>query len=129
MKGAVNMQWELNTDKPVYLQLMEYIKADIITGVYKPSDKLPSVRELAAQATVNPNTMQRAFAELEREGLVYSNRTTGRFITSDEELINQLKKQYITGIIEDFLEKMEQLGLDLDEIISYVTKISQNNKK
>ena len=73
--------------------------------------------------------MQRAFAELEREGLVYSNRTTGRFITSDEELINQLKKQYITGIIEDFLEKMEQLGLDLDEIISYVTKISQNNKK
>jgi DNA-binding transcriptional regulator YhcF (GntR family) len=129
MKGAVNMQWELNTDKPVYLQLMEYIKADIITGVYKPGDKLPSVRELAAQATVNPNTMQRAFAELEREGLVYSNRTTGRFITSDEELINQLKKQYITGIIEDFLEKMEQLGLDLDEIISYVTKISQNNKK
>ncbi|CUH93208.1 GntR family transcriptional regulator [Herbinix luporum] len=123
------MQWELNTDKPVYLQLMEYIKADIITGVYKPGDKLPSVRELAAQATVNPNTMQRAFAELEREGLVYSNRTTGRFITSDEELINQLKKQYITGIIEDFLEKMEQLGLDLDEIISYVTKISQNNKK
>ena len=66
MKGAVNMQWELNTDKPVYLQLMEYIKADIITGVYKPGDKLPSVRELAAQATVNPNTMQRAFAELER---------------------------------------------------------------
>lgn len=129
MKGAVSMQWELNTDKPVYLQLMEYIKADIITGVYKPGDKLPSVRELAAQATVNPNTMQRAFAELEREGLVYSNRTTGRFITSDEELINQLKKQYITGIIEDFLEKMEQLGLDLDEIISYVTKISQNNKK
>lgn len=127
MKGAVFiMQWELNTDKPVYLQLVEQIQAEIISGNYKPGDKLPSVRDLATQATVNPNTMQRAMTELERDGLVYTNRTAGRFITSDEDLIKQLKKQYITTIVQDFLDKMKQLGLDLDEIIAYVNKVSEN---
>lgn len=123
------MQWEINTDKPVYLQLVEQIQAEIISGNYKPGNKLPSVRDLAAQATVNPNTMQRAMTELERDGLVYTNRTTGRFITSDEELIKQLKKQYITGIILEFLDKMKLLGLDLNEIISYINKVSDNNTK
>ena len=123
------MQWELNTDKPVYLQLVEQIQAEIISGNYRPGDKLPSVRDLAAQATVNPNTMQRAMTELERDGLVYTNRTTGRFITSDEDLIKQLKKQYITGIIQQFLDKMKQLGLELEEIISYINIVSANNKR
>lgn len=122
------MQWELNSDKPVYMQLMEHIQAGIISGAYKPGDKLPSVREMASQAMVNPNTMQRAMSELEREGLVYANRTAGRFITSDVELINQLKKQYITQIISEFIDKMDQLGLELDEIISYITEISKNKK-
>ena len=123
------MQWELNTDKPVYLQLVEQIQAEIISGNYKPGDKLPSVRDLATEATVNPNTMQRAMAELERDGLVYTNRTTGRFITSDEDLIKQLKEKYITTIIQEFLDRMKQLGLELDEIIAYVNKISENNIK
>ncbi|NLO09039.1 MAG: GntR family transcriptional regulator [Clostridiales bacterium] len=121
------MQWELNTDKPVYLQLVEQIQAEIISGSYKPGDKLPSVRDLAAQATVNPNTMQRAMTELEREGLVYTNRTAGRFITSDEDLIKQLKKQYITSVIQEFLDRMKQLGLELDEIIHYLNIVSDNN--
>ncbi|NLL01035.1 MAG: GntR family transcriptional regulator [Clostridiales bacterium] len=119
------MSWELNTDKPVYLQLVDQIQAEIISGNYKPGDKLPSVRDLAAQATVNPNTMQRAMTELERDGLVYTNRTTGRFITSDEDLIKQLKKQYITRIIEEFLDRMKLLGLELDEIISYVNQVAE----
>lgn len=123
------MQWELNTDKPVYLQLVEQIQAEIISGNYKPGDKLPSVRDLATEATVNPNTMQRAMAELERDGLVYTNRTTGRFITSDEELIKQLKEKYITTIIQEFLDRMMQLGLELNEIIAYVNKVSENNIK
>jgi DNA-binding transcriptional regulator YhcF (GntR family) len=127
MKGAMKMQWELNTDKPVYLQLVEQIQAEIISGSYKPGDKLPSVRDLAAQATVNPNTMQRAMTELEREGLVYTNRTAGRFITSDEDLIKQLKKQYITSVIQEFLDRMKQLGLELDEIIHYLNIVSDNN--
>mgnify|MGYP000500945270 CR=1 FL=1 len=120
------MQWDLNSGKPVYLQLVEQIQAGIISGKYRPGDKLPSVREMAAQAMVNPNTMQRAMSELERDGLVYANRTAGRFITSDEELIRQLKKRYITRIISEFLEKMEQLGLNHDEIVSLIDEVSEN---
>jgi len=122
------MQWELNTDKPVYLQLVEQIQAGIISGKYKPGDKLPSVRDLATQATVNPNTMQRAMTELERDGLVYSNRTIGRFITSDEDLIAQLKKRYITQLVQEFLDKMKLLNIELNEIISYINQLSENNK-
>lgn len=123
------MQWELNTDKPVYLQLVEQIQAEIISGSFKPGDKLPSVRDLATEAMVNPNTMQRAMTELEREGLVYTNRTAGRFITSDEDLIKQLKEKYLTAIIRDFLDRMKQLGLETDEIIAYLKKVSDNKKE
>ena len=123
------MQWELNTDKPVYLQLVEQIQAEIISGSYKPGDKLPSVRDLAAQATVNPNTMQRAMTELERDGLVYTNRTAGRFITSDEDLIKQLKKEYITRVIQEFLDRMKQLGFELDEIIHYLSIVAEKYNK
>lgn len=123
------MQWELNTDKPVYLQLVEQIQAGIISGIYKPGDKLPSVRDLAIKATVSPNTMQRAMTELERDGLVYANRTSGRFITSDEELIGKLRKQYITQVVQEFLNKMDLLGVKLEETISYISKISEDNKK
>lgn len=123
------MQWELNTDKPVYLQLVEQIQAGIISGIYKPGDKLPSVRDLAIKATVSPNTMQRAMTELERDGLVYANRTSGRFITSDEELIGNLRKQYITQVILEFLDKMDLLGVKLNETISYINIISEDNKK
>lgn len=120
------MQWDLNSDKPVYLQLVDQIQAGIISGKYRPGDKLLSVREMAAQAMVNPNTMQRAMAELERDGLVYTNRTSGRFITSDEQLINQLKKRYTSQIISEFLDKMNQLGINLEEVISLINEISKN---
>ena len=81
------MPWNLDSDRPIFIQILERIRVDIISGKYQPGDKLPSVRELAAEAAVNPNTMQRAFAELERTGLVYSKRTSGRFITEDREMI------------------------------------------
>ena len=77
------MAWTLDSDRPIFLQIVERIQTDIVSGRYQPGDKLPSVRDLAAEASVNPNTMQKAFAELERTGLVYSRRTSGRFITED----------------------------------------------
>lgn len=123
------MQWDLSSDKPVYLQLVDQIQAGIISGKYRPGDKLPSVREMAAQAMVNPNTMQRAMSELERDGLVYTNRTAGRFITSDEELIRQLRKGYISQIISEFLEKMGQLGINPEEITSLINEVSKNKNK
>ena len=87
------MPWELDNDRPIYLQLMERIQRDIISGVYKPGDKLPSVRDLAVEAAVNPNTMQKALSELERSGLVYAQRTSGRFITEDEAMLKKMKQE------------------------------------
>lgn len=85
------MAWTLDSDRPIFLQIVERIQTDIVSGRYQPGDKLPSVRDLAAEASVNPNTMQKAFAELERTGLVYSRRTSGRFITEDCHMIEPVK--------------------------------------
>ncbi len=104
------MGWSINSDKPVYLQLLEEIELRIITGVYALGDKLPSVRELAAEAAVNPNTMQKALSELERDGLVYSQRTSGRFITEDKELVLSIKNRFAKEQIREYLIKMEKLG-------------------
>ena len=77
------MAWNLDSDRPIYAQLLERIQLQIVSGIYGPGDKLPSVRDLAAEASVNPNTMQKAFAELERSGLIETKRTSGRFVTED----------------------------------------------
>lgn len=110
------MTWNLDNNMPIYLQLMERIQRDIISGRYGPGDKLPSVRELAVEAAVNPNTMQKALSELERGGLVYSQRTSGRFITEDEELIKELKKEQAGKYLTEFFENMRSLGLEEEEI-------------
>ena len=111
-------EWHLTNDRPVFIQIMEKLKRDIVTGSYRPGDKLPSVRELAAEAAVNPNTMQRAFSELEREGLVYTKRTNGRFITEDLSVISQLKEQMALDAISQFLNSMQQLGFSGKETLA-----------
>lgn len=116
------MQWDINSERPVYIQLIEQIQASIISGYFKPADKVPSVRDLAAEASVNPNTMQKALVELEGRGLIYSNRTSGRYITSDLSLIKQLKGQSAKNLILDFLEKMNQLGFEKEEALSMITE-------
>lgn len=112
------MPWNLDSDRPIFIQILERIRVDIISGRYQPGDKLPSVRELAAEAAVNPNTMQRAFAELERTGLVYSKRTQGRFITEDQDMIEALKADIAQEKIKVFLESMEQLGYKKEETLA-----------
>lgn len=114
------MPWELKSDRPIYTQLIEHIQIDIISGRYNLGDKLPSVRDLAQEAAVNPNTMQKALQELERIGLVYAQRTSGRFITEDEEIMNNLKKSFAETYIQDFFTKMIQLGFSREEIITLV---------
>lgn len=116
------MSWELDNDRPIYLQLMEKIRQDIVSGIYKPGDRLPSVRELALDAAVNPNTMQKALAELERTGLVYSKRTSGRYITEDESMQKQLKTELAVSHIRELLDKMKQLGFEKEEILSFIQK-------
>ncbi len=105
------MGWEFDLDKPLYLPIVENIKLKIINGEYPAGERLPSVRELAAEASVNPNTMQKALAELERAGLVYSQRTSGRFITDNTLLLKNLRYQSAQQHIEDFIAHMQQLGI------------------
>lgn len=116
------MPWDLDNDRPIYVQLMEKIRLDIVSGVYRPGDKLPSVRDLALEAAVNPNTMQKALSELERNGLVYSQRTSGRFITEDENMLKQLKTELAAEQIKQFFEKMKQLGFEDSETLALVKK-------
>ncbi|KAB1440586.1 GntR family transcriptional regulator [Candidatus Galacturonibacter soehngenii] len=114
------MTWNLNSDRPIYSQLIDKLKMDIISGVYNPGDKIPSVRELAADASVNPNTMQKALAELERDGLVFSQRTSGRFITEDKNMIKNVKNQLAIEQITEFFERMNQLGYKKEETIKLI---------
>ena len=110
------MPWNLDSSRPIYLQIIERVQMDIITGRYQPGDKLPSVRDLAQEAAVNPNTMQKALSEMERSGLIYSQRTSGRFITEDKELIHQMKKELAAAEVSAFVAHMKQLGITPEEI-------------
>ena len=116
------MPWELDNDRPIYLQLMERIQQDIVSGIYKPGDRLPSVRDLAVEAAVNPNTMPKALSELERGGLVYSPRTSGRFITEGTQLLDEMKTSLASEHILQFLEKMKQLGFQKEETAALIQK-------
>ena len=110
------MPWNLDSSRPIYLQIIERVQMDIITGRYEPGDKRPSGRDLAQEAAVNPNTMQKALSELERSGLIYSQRTSGRFITEDKELIHQMKKGLAAAEVSAFVAHMKQLGITPEEI-------------
>lgn len=121
------MTWELKNDRPIFRQLVEHIQLMIVSGGYKPGEKLPSVRDLAAEASVNPNTMQKALADLEQNSLVYAQRTSGRYITEDEGMIAKLKNELATQQILDFLERMGQLGFSKQQTIELMTKTGEEN--
>ena len=114
------MQWQFSNDAPIYTQLIRQVKVGIVTGAFPPGERLPSVRDLATEAGVNPNTMQRALAELERDGLVYSQRTAGRFVTEDNTMINAAKRSLAERHVKSFLEAMLGLGFRREEIISLI---------
>ena len=114
------MQWQFSNDAPIYTQLIRQVKAGIVTGAFPRGERLPSVRDLATEAGVNPNTMQRALAELERDGLVYSQRTAGRFVTEDNTMINAAKRSLAERHVKSFLEAMLGLGFRREEIISLI---------
>lgn len=122
------MPWNLDSSRPIYLQIIERVQMDIITGRYQPGDKLPSVRDLAQEAAVNPNTMQKALSELERSGLIYSQRTSGRFITEDKELIHQMKKELAAAEISAFVAHMKQLGITPEEIRQLLAETIEEEK-
>lgn len=111
------MAWNLDSDRPIYAQLLERIQLQIVSGIYPPGGKLPSVRELAAEASVNPNTMQKAFAELERSGLIVTKRTSGRFVTEDTSMIAQTRTSLAREEVNAFIQKMKSLGFEPRDVI------------
>ena len=122
------MSWDFSDDRPIYLQLMEKIQLKIICGTYKPGEKLPSVRDIASEASVNPNTMQKALTELERTGLVSSRRTSGRFITEDSNMINTMRNDLAEDQINNFLKNMAKIGYSKEEAIKLVETIIKEMK-
>ena len=122
------MSWAFNDDRPIYVQLMEQIQLRIISGIYKVGEKLPSVRDMASDAAVNPNTMQKALTELERTGLVFSQRTSGRFITEDSNMIKDIRNSLAKEQIEKFIYSMEKIGYTKQETIELVENISKEMK-
>ncbi len=123
------MSWDLKSDRPIYSQLIEQIEIKICSGIFSPGSKLPSVRELAQEAAVNPNTMQRALSKLEEDGLLYTNRTSGRFITEDSNMIQQAKQKLASEQISEFLDKMKSLGFGKAETLSIITTMLEEAKK
>lgn len=107
---------QYNTAVPIYLQIIERIEQKLLTGEWRAGERVPAVRDLAAEFGVNPNTMQRALAELERSGLVYSERTAGRFVTPDEQRIRQLREEKSGEAVREFLRRMAQMGCTREEV-------------
>ena len=114
------MEWSIVAGRPVYLQLIEQLELAIVVGEYPPGEKIPGVRDLAAQAQVNPNTMQRALAELERDGLLYSQRTAGRFVTDQSDRITQKRKELAMQQIRIFLSSMKEMGYTSEQTLNLI---------
>lgn len=123
------MAWTLDSDRPIYTQLVERIQMQIVSGQYPPGGKLPSVRELAAVAAVNPNTMQKAFAELERSGLFITQRTNGRSVTEDTKMIDTIRTDVARKHLNQFIEKMLELGYTKEQIIEFIEATVEKEEK
>ena len=123
------MGWIFEQNRPIYTQLLEQLQMRIICGQYTPGDKLKSVREMAAEAAVNPNTMQKAFAELERTGLIYTQRTAGRFVTEDGELIRRYRRRIALEKIEEFMKAMKEMGYSREEVIALMERDQEEKEE
>lgn len=119
------MEITFDNNIPIYIQLLEYVKIYIISGTFKCGEKLPSVRDFADTFKVNPNTMQKALIELENDGLIFTERTNGKFVTKDESVINKLKDEYAITLADSFLQGMKRIGLGKAESIKYLERIDK----
>lgn len=116
------MEWNFKNGIPIYTQIIDEMTMRIASGSYEPGEKLPSVRDLAMDAGVNPNTMQRALAELERRGLVFSERTSGRFVTKEETILKALHEELAKKYFEEFADKLRKIGMSGEEIVGAVAR-------
>lgn len=117
---------QFNNNTPIYMQIIDYIKGDIISGKIKCGDKIPSVREYAEIYKVNPNTVQKALSDLESLSIIYTQRTNGKYVTDDINMINRLKENVAQSIVNEYFSKMEGIGIDKHIAISYINKKEGN---
>jgi len=123
------MTIEFDNNLPIYLQIMNYIKKQIVAGHLKPGDKILSVREFATELQINPNTIQRTFQELEREMIVETKRGLGRYVTSEETKIMEIKKDMAGDLLDHFIQGMQELGFDNVDIVKIVTHAVDESKE
>lgn len=116
------MAWQFTSNRPIYVQIVEEIELRILNGTYEKGMRLPSVRDLAMLAAVNPNTMQRALAELEEMGLVTTQRNTGRTVTTDESAVSRARDSKADLLVETFMMQMKALGLSRKEVLERLAK-------
>ncbi len=116
------MGFNFDNERPIYIQLVEQLRIGIVAGKFSKGERLLSVRELALVAKVNPNTMQKALVELEEEGLIYTERTNGKFVTMDEKLIRKVRDALAKDKINSFLSDMELIGMSISDIVAYLQK-------
>ena len=121
------MEYVFDNERPIYIQLVEIIRIDIVSGKFKKGQKLPSVRELALMMKVNPNTMQKALVELEDEKLIYTERTNGKYVTEDEKLIEKVKKQLAQEKVNNYLNSMKNIGISYELAVKYLQELGGQN--
>ena len=114
------MNFIFDNDRPIYIQLVEQLKEYIVAGKFKAGEKLPSVRDFAMQIKVNPNTVQKALAEIENQKLIYTERTNGKFVTENEELIENVKKELADEKVQKYFQDMSKLGINKEDAIKYL---------
>ena len=119
------MEFSFDNNIPIYIQVLEYMKIYLISGVFKCGEKLPSVREFSITFKVNPNTMQKALAELEDMNLIYTERTNGKYVTNDEKLIEKLKDEYAIALAKSYFQGMKRIGLGKVDSIKYLEGIDE----
>ncbi len=117
------MNYIFDNERPIYIQLVELIRTDIVSGKYEKGSKLPSVRELALTMKVNPNTMQKALVELENEKLIYTERTNGKYVTEDEKKLEKTKKQLAQEKVNNYLNSMKSIGINYEDAIRYLQEL------
>ena len=117
------MKFDFDNERPIYIQLVEQLRIGILTSEFGVGEKIPSVRELAMLAKVNPNTMQKALAELEEEKLIYTERTNGKFVTKDVKLIKKIRDNLAKEKANEFFSSMKKIGMDENETIDYLREL------
>lgn len=121
------MEYIFDNERPIYIQLVEMIRINIVSGKFEKGQRLPSVRELALMMKINPNTMQKALAELEDEKLIYTERTNGKYVTEDEKLIEKVKKKLAQEKVNNYLNSMKNIGINYELAIQYLQELGGQN--